>query len=204
MAGLLQDIRPHLQQTWSRRYRRSLIATAATVLVVAAGWAALNWLPFPSRSQASLDDPALANLQEPAKPAGYCDGLKKVVAAGPGRFETILRAQREDWWISAIQLPGWLECEVSELTQGKPDTRYHTCELSPFATRAAATKMMEAISADLAPCLGPSWSRQDRRRSNGMKAVDYYLDTQSPSVGLRIRQNLAKVWEVKLDVDLPY
>lgn len=136
------------------------------------------------------------------QPKAFCPDLKAVIEAGRTKFASILgkKSSYGASWAARKQLPDWYDCDIAELDDGDQNSRYYSCELTPFRTLNDASNMLNAVGGYVKECLGEEWS-QRRRVSDGKPRLDFESADQDPSVELRVTED-DDAWELKLDVEL--
>jgi len=89
-----------------------------------------------------------------AIPDGYCSDLKKVVDASAEQFTSILGRKNSLSWTARVQMSDWIDCHISELDAGKPETRYYSCTGPTFSTTESIGKAMQSMKPTISACLG--------------------------------------------------
>ncbi len=166
-------------------------------------------LAVPAAPEAAAEDPATPPTDEPPQPSAqadaYCDDLKRAVTEARGNFSAILGETASDGgWTARLQLPGWKECTVQDLTSQGIKSRYFTCLRGPYAELEALRAAREGAEAYVTPCLGSGWSV--RRPENPNKTIHtiYSMGTDDPVVTLREAfSEKSKKWWFRIDVDAP-
>lgn len=159
---------------------------------------AMLWRRAPSADESVVD----ATVKSPAKPDGYCETLKTVVAGAQKDFVKNLGEKEFGFWPAPHVLAGWNECTIGELTEGDPQTRWYTCELSPYATKFAASEVFEGVLADVKACLGKDWTPKPKSY-DGLQYFHFVRSSKLPNIDVRMRKNYKGLWKVVLDVNLP-
>lgn len=137
----------------------------------------------------------------PDRPEGFCEDLKSVLDHASTNFDGILGASQKNYWPARLQLAGWYDCGVTELTAGEPKSRYYACDISPFANLSAAKVMIGAISPYVESCLGADWTLRRRISSGGKPVLTFGAGAGQPEIELRPRYSTVyKRWQVLIEV----
>lgn len=146
--------------------------------------------------------PATPTTQAAAKPEGYCDQLKEIVAAAPSSFANLVGRARSNRFVGKIEPTGWQECRISELGKRPNGTahRYYTCELPEMQDKASALKLLPQIGSDVRSCLGSDWSFRRRIKSDGTPVFQFTLPADGTEVEVRIT-DYDELWRTKLDIN---
>jgi hypothetical protein len=145
---------------------------------------------------------------KPAKPAdvpqNFCSELKDVVADGKLQFTSIRSRKRGDaWWATRVQLPGWDECDISQIdSDNNRKLTYYSCKVSPFSDMEGVNKAVARVAAEAKTCIGTGWSQRRGTTLDNADRIVFEAGNEDPTIEVRGRM-FSRVWQLVLDVNAP-